>query len=113
MNEMDVAKYRDILENRIKILRSCDVDLSVDEDGDEIDLAQSSFLSSMAYIQRDRNNSNIELLNSALEKIHNNIYGECEECGEDIGKRRLDVFPEAQYCIKCAEEMEKERKNFR
>ncbi|HUU87013.1 MAG TPA: TraR/DksA family transcriptional regulator [Candidatus Glassbacteria bacterium] len=113
MNKMDVEKYKVIIEDKMKELFGYIVDTEVDEDGDEIDLAQGSFLSSMAYFQRDRNNDKIALLDEALNRINNKTYGYCEECGEEIGRKRLDVFPEAQYCIRCAENIERGNKSFR
>jgi len=113
MNKMDAEKYKVIIEDKMKILFGYTIDTDVDDDGDEIDLAQSSFLSSMAYLQRDRNNNQITLLDEALGKIKNEIYGICEECNEEISKKRLDVYPEARYCIRCAENIEKENKSFR
>jgi len=113
MDEMDIEKYKIIINDKIKNLYHNTVDTSVDEDGDEIDLAQSSFLADMAYAQRDRNNQNIALLSEALEKIKSKSYGYCEECEEEIGRKRLDIFPEARHCIQCAEIMEKNRKAFR
>lgn len=40
-------------------------------------------------------------INLALEKIKNGTYGQCENCGKNIPKERLDVFPEARTCLKC------------
>ncbi len=39
-------------------------------------------------------------INKALEKIKNGQYGQCEKCGESIDPKRLEVIPEAKYCIK-------------
>jgi RNA polymerase-binding transcription factor DksA len=36
----------------------------------------------------------------ALEKIANGTYGVCEKCGNEIEKERLEVAPEAKFCIK-------------
>ena len=37
----------------------------------------------------------------ALERIEENTYGRCEECGNPIGKARLQVFPRATLCMVC------------
>jgi len=42
-------------------------------------------------------------INLALEKISNNEYGKCENCGKEIEEKRLQVCPEAKTCIKCSE----------
>lgn len=41
-------------------------------------------------------------INRALEKIEKNIYGVCDNCGQAIDVKRLEVFPEAAICIQCA-----------
>ena len=45
----------------------------------------------------------LQLIDEALERLENNEYGECLDCGNDIGKARLTVKPYAMYCIKCKE----------
>ena len=42
----------------------------------------------------------------ALNKIAEKTYGECENCGEDIGVARLQARPVAQLCIDCKTEQE-------
>ena len=37
----------------------------------------------------------------ALERIEEKTYGRCEECGNPIGKARLQVFPRATLCMVC------------
>jgi len=41
-------------------------------------------------------------INLALEKIKKGKYGLCEKCGQKIPKERLEVCPEARFCLKCA-----------
>lgn len=38
----------------------------------------------------------------ALNKIDSGDYGICSGCGEDIAKERLEVLPDADLCINCA-----------
>jgi DnaK suppressor protein len=45
-----------------------------------------------------------------LGKIHNNVYGTCEMCEEEINIERLKVKNFARYCITCREVVEKEQK---
>ena len=37
----------------------------------------------------------------ALDRIDSKRYGSCEECGNPIGKARLQVFPRATLCMLC------------
>ena len=43
----------------------------------------------------------------ALERIDNKTYGNCEECGNPIGKVRLQVFPRATLCMICKQKEER------
>jgi DnaK suppressor protein len=40
-------------------------------------------------------------INIALEKIKKGNYGICENCHKEINEKRLEVFPEARFCVKC------------
>jgi DnaK suppressor protein len=37
----------------------------------------------------------------ALEKFEKGTYGLCENCGQPIDPERLEVLPQAAYCINC------------
>ena len=43
----------------------------------------------------------------AIERIDNKDYGRCEECGNAIGKARLQVFPRATLCMACKQKEER------
>jgi len=40
-------------------------------------------------------------INLALEKIKKGKYGICEKCGNKINEKRLKIYPEARFCMKC------------
>lgn len=43
----------------------------------------------------------------ALARIAAGTYGECESCGQAVGKARLQVFPRATLCKDCKEKQER------
>jgi RNA polymerase-binding transcription factor DksA len=43
----------------------------------------------------------------ALDRIDSKSYGNCEECGNAIGKARLQVFPRATLCMICKQKEER------
>ena len=45
-------------------------------------------------------------ISSALDKIQNGAYGECEGCEEPIGLKRLDAIPWARLCVTCQSAVE-------
>ncbi|MGC8495563.1 MAG: TraR/DksA family transcriptional regulator [Syntrophobacteraceae bacterium] len=49
----------------------------------------------------------IEQIDLALRKIPLGDYGICENCGEEIFEKRLEVIPWARLCLECAQEFKK------
>jgi RNA polymerase-binding protein DksA len=43
----------------------------------------------------------------ALNRIDDGTYGVCENCGNAIGKGRLQAFPRATLCVSCKERQER------
>lgn len=41
-------------------------------------------------------------VNLALDKINKGEYGLCEGCNKKIDENRLEVCPEARFCLKCS-----------
>jgi DnaK suppressor protein len=40
-------------------------------------------------------------IDHALEKFEKGTYGLCENCGQPIDPERLEVLPQAAYCVNC------------
>ncbi|MCP4038481.1 MAG: TraR/DksA family transcriptional regulator [bacterium] len=47
--------------------------------------------------------SEIDQIRAALARIENGTFGDCNECGEEIGGERLAALPFTGLCIDCAE----------
>lgn len=47
----------------------------------------------------------IKDIDIALSKIPKGTYGFCEKCGMPIPQPRLDLIPEAHYCIECEKKL--------
>ena len=41
-------------------------------------------------------------IESALARIEDGSFGECQNCGEAIAPKRLQIDPTAPVCIDCA-----------
>lgn len=50
---------------------------------------------------RDRERKLIRKIDQALERIRKGDYGYCDQCGIEIGLRRLEARPTATLCIDC------------
>ena len=42
-------------------------------------------------------------INRTLERIDDGEYGICADCGESIAEARLQILPNSEYCVSCAE----------
>ncbi|TNF07656.1 MAG: RNA polymerase-binding protein DksA [Gammaproteobacteria bacterium] len=50
---------------------------------------------------RDRERKLIKKIDSTMERIENDDYGFCDQCGIEIGIRRLEARPTANLCVDC------------
>ncbi|OGG99191.1 MAG: RNA polymerase-binding protein DksA [Candidatus Lambdaproteobacteria bacterium RIFOXYD1_FULL_56_27] len=57
---------------------------------------------------RDRERKLAKKVSQAIERLEAGTYNECEECGEPIGKKRLDARPVTTLCILCKESQEQQ-----
>lgn len=50
---------------------------------------------------RDRERKLIRKIDETLERIRKDDYGFCDQCGVEVGLRRLEARPTATLCIDC------------
>lgn len=55
---------------------------------------------------RERESRLLAKIEEALARLDMGEFGICEECGEDIGEKRLRARPVTTLCIKCKQEQE-------
>jgi DnaK suppressor protein len=48
----------------------------------------------------------LDQIDGALKRIEDGSYGQCEECGKEIPKARLEAIPYAAFCVQCASQRE-------
>lgn len=61
----------------------------------------------MAQANRRKSQQRLQQVDAALQRIAADSYGECAECGDDIGYPRLTARPEAPFCLTCQSRREK------
>ncbi|MCP4754241.1 MAG: RNA polymerase-binding protein DksA [Proteobacteria bacterium] len=59
---------------------------------------------------RDRERKLIRKIRNALDRLENDEYNVCDECGDYIRKERLDARPVTTLCINCKEIEEQKEK---
>ena len=87
---------------------------SKDEGRDTYDLASDERDREINFILNDREREKLHAIDDALQRIKDKTYGicecGCENCEGEIQLGRLKILPFTRLCVKCQEEMEKERK---
>ncbi|MFA6147399.1 MAG: TraR/DksA family transcriptional regulator [bacterium] len=78
--------------------------------GDILDSVSEERTRELDLILTDREKRKLAQIDDALDRIEENTYGLCEECGVKIPKARLKVLPFAKYCVECQEKNEREEK---
>ena len=100
-------KYVELRETLIKTLENSDYEIDVD--GDDVDLLQGQSLIRVQNQISANNIKKLRALDTAIESIDQGEYGQCQECGEGIGIKRLEAIPGVNTCIVCAEQLELHR----
>ena len=107
MNEQQIEHFRNILLAWKRELME-EVDRTVHHMQDEAanfpdpnDRATQESEFTMELRTRDRERKLIKKIDESLAKLDSGEYGYCEECGVEIGIRRLEARPTATLCIDC------------
>jgi len=91
-----------------KTVKSGTETLAINEpSGDIYDQASSERDRELGLLLGDREREKLHNIDEALLRIHENEYGICEECDEEIPLGRLKVLPFARHCVKCKTDLEK------
>jgi DnaK suppressor protein len=81
-----------------------------EETPDLADQASRESETDLTLRMRERESRLIAKIEEALVRLEMGEFGICEECGEDIGEKRLRARPVTTLCIKCKQEQESKEK---
>jgi DnaK suppressor protein len=108
MDKKKLKSYRDLLvERRASLLgvvgRNEDYGREADTEAtqDPADKASNSYTKELLFSQSTNDRHILTEIEAALERLDDEEYGDCTNCGEPIAPKRLDAIPWARYCIKC------------
>lgn len=62
----------------------------------------------MAQASSQRRENMLRQIVAALQRLDDDEYGLCVECGSDINPKRLEFDPTAMLCIDCASKAEQQ-----
>jgi RNA polymerase-binding protein DksA len=75
--------------------------------GDSGDQSVASTEADLSFRMTDRHAEELQAIERARERIRNATYGDCIDCGGEIGFERLCAYPTAERCIRDQERVEK------
>jgi len=114
LRKRDLEKFRRLLDaQREQLIGNArkavtgDIHLDPDDFPDEIDTASSEVNLAFLGRLRERERGLLAKIEEALAKMDRGVYGLCQNCGEEIGMKRLEARPVAELCIDCKGEQEK------
>lgn len=73
---------------------------------DIADKAANSYTKEFLFSQSNNDRQILNMVDEALSRIRDGSFGECANCGNEIGPKRLDAVPWTRYCIQCQEKVE-------
>ena len=107
MNENQREHFKMILKSwRYELMEEVDRTVSHMKDEaanfpDPSDRATQEEEFSLELRTRDRERKLIRKIDKTLIRIEDDDYGFCDQCGIDIGIRRLEARPTAELCVDC------------
>lgn len=116
MNQDQLAYYKNKLEQMSQdILKGADKTLMDMTDNssnfpDPTDRASAESDRNFELRLRDRERKLLNKIKQASERIEDESYGVCEDCGDDIGDKRLEARPVTTRCINCKTRQENSEK---
>lgn len=111
-------KYFDILiDARQRLLgqMECHVQDALDSNNNDkkgvtthmADLGSDSYRHEMELQQLTEEGDILDLIEEAIERLKDDDFGKCVDCGEEIPEQRLLAKPHALFCVKCKNIREK------
>lgn len=74
---------------------------------DYVDYAVNSYAREFLLSLTEMDRKHLLFVEDALNRIDRGEFGWCQQCGEDINLKRLEVQPWARHCVRCQELEEK------
>jgi DnaK suppressor protein len=105
-----LLKKREELVLEISRRSKASTESAVQDIGDILDSVSEERTRELDLILTDREKRKLAQIDDAIDRIEENTYGLCEECGIKIPKARLKVLPFAKFCVECQEKNEREEK---
>ncbi len=114
VSKKDVEKYRrsllakkDEISQELVKNKDAGQENSDESTQDIADKATSSYTKEFLFSLSDTERTLVQLIEQALVRIDEGIYGTCTHCSSPLMEKRLEAVPWTPYCLDCMELSEK------
>ena len=114
MEKKKLEGFRKRLEERQRELRQAMTrsaqdgrDADLESAQDVADRAANSYNKEFLFHQSNNDRQLLQMVDGALDRIREGVFGQCISCGEEINPKRLEAVPWTRHCIGCQEKLEK------
>ena len=113
MDKKKIENFKRQLEQRQQELRK--IVARTEQDGRDADVgtaqdiadrAANSYTKEFLFHQSNNERQLLQMVELALARMREGVFGECINCGNDINAKRLEAVPWTRYCINCQEKQE-------
>ena len=113
MDKKKADNFRKQLETRQIELRK--IVASTEQDGRDADVgsaqdiadrAANAYTKEFLFNQSANERQQLQMVEGALARIKEGVFGQCISCGNPINAKRLEAVPWTRYCIDCQEKIE-------
>jgi DnaK suppressor protein len=108
MNKRDILHYKNLLLAKQRELSTGKsligpIPAAGEIRGDPVDIAANEIGASMQIRLKQTDSKLLRAIEDALKRIRQETFGICEECGQPIGRSRLEAVPWTRRCRDCKE----------
>lgn len=104
---IQLEQRRDALRNAMSRNAQDGREASEEMAQDIADRATNSYNKEFLFTQSNNDRQLLQMVEGALVRMSEGVYGECVSCGNDINLKRLEAVPWTRHCIACQEKLEK------
>jgi DnaK suppressor protein len=103
-----LAARRNELIHKLSQFRNESKEVETDVAQDLADKAESSYTKEFLLSLSDAERDELFQIDAAMKRIASGVYGQCQMCQKEIGRKRLAALPWTPLCIECEEKNETE-----
>lgn len=110
MRRKEVERFRSLLlSKRQDLMRAYSISKGDSQSAldngteDYVDYAVNSYAREFLLSLTELDRKQLLLVEEALARVDRGEYGRCQQCGEEINPKRLEVQPWARHCVRCQE----------